>query len=116
MATWAQVVAAEPEAAAAFLAVVDQVVRPNAAAWHEVLRDWEWLYGLYNDPAHPFRIVLNALDADAAVPNSGGLAGATATTKTDLLAQLSPIPGLLTDHNSDDDKQRRRRLAGINAR
>ena len=116
MPTWEQVVIAEPEAAAAFLAVVDQVVRPDAAAWHEVLRTWEWLLGLYNDAQHPFRVVLEALDADAEIPNSGGLAGATATTKTDLLAQLSPIPGLLTDHNSDDDKQRRRRLAGINAR
>ena len=116
MATWAQIVAAEPEKAQQFLDVVTQVVRPNAAAWHEVLRSWEWLYGLYNDAAHPFRVVLNALDDAAQIPNVGGLAGSTAISKTDLLAELTPIPGQLTEHNSDDDKQRRRRMAGLNAR
>ena len=116
MATRAQIVVAEPEKAQQFLDIVTQVVRPDAAAWHEVLRTWEWLYGLYLDPAHPFRVVLNALDADAQIPNVGGLAGSTAVSKTDLMAQLTPIPGLLTEHNNDEDKQRRRRLAGINAR
>lgn len=116
MATWAQVVAADPAKAQDFLEVVDQVLRPASGALAQLLTQREQVRLLYDDNGSAFKQVLTALDADAAIPNSGsGLAGAEALTKALLLAELAPFGAMLTNYATAEAKLRRIKFAGINA-
>jgi len=116
MATWAQILAADPDAAQDFIEVVDQVLRPASGQFAQLLATLEAVKLVYDDTGSAFRVVLNNLDADAEIPNSGsGLAGAEALTKTLLLAELAPFGEMLTNYATNAAKLRRIKFAGINA-
>ena len=116
MATWAQILASDPDAAQDFIEVVDQVLRPASGQFAQLLTTLEAVKLVYDDTTSAFRTALNNLDADAEIPNSGsGLAGAEALTKTLLLAELAPFATMLTNYATAEAKLRRIKFAGINA-
>jgi len=116
VATWEEIKAAEPEKAADFLEVLDMALRPGTGQFAQVLSLMFQVKMLYLDTTSAFRQVLNALDVDAPIPNTGsGLAGAEDVTKELILAEITPYNQILLDNDTDADKLRRIKFAGINA-
>ena len=106
MATWAELTA---EQQAQFSAWMDQMLRPVAGEVARVLYHLDVTKAAYNATAVD---IYNLLNADAVIPNTGGLSGAIPLTKTQLGPMLAALASLLTDYYTEADQELYVKLAG----
>jgi len=74
--------------------VLTPIIRPSVAEMQRVVAMWQQVLALYGNTSSDFRAALNALASADAIPNEGGLAGASAVTKAEL---TNPVGGILAD-------------------
>lgn len=106
MATWAELTAEQQQT---FSSWMDQMLRPVAGELSRVLHHLDVTKAAYNATAVD---IYTLLDADAVIPNSGGLSGAIPLTKAELGPMLLALVALLTDYYSETDRELYVMLAG----
>lgn len=106
MATWAELTAEQQQT---FSAWMDQMLRPVAGELSRVLYHLDVTKAAYNATAVD---IYALLDADAVIPNTGGLSGAIPLTKAELGPMLLALVALLTDYYAEADRELYVTLAG----
>jgi len=92
-----------------FSAWMDQMLRPVAGELARVLYHLNVTKVAYSATAQE---IYNLLDANAVIPNTGGLSGAIPLTKSELTPMLGALAALLTDYYAEADQELYVTLAG----
>lgn len=95
-----------------------QIIRPSVGVMRQTVGAWREILALYGTNSN-FRAAMNLLQSSDTIPNTSGLAGASAITKAEL---VNPTGGIFADMQAVvttwDDATRLAlcvKLAGINA-
>jgi len=82
-----------PEQQAAIQAVLN-IIRPSVGEMRHLVGIWKEALALHGATNSDWRTAINALAANAVIPNRTGLAGASSVTKAEI---VNPTGGIIAD-------------------